>query len=84
MAIETVYKYQPTETELRALFGVAMSEAQYLKIAEDKDTENGLIFRLFMLRGDPKKAKPYLDKIDDEEYKRDLRSVDVVESPSPT
>lgn len=74
--METVFDHSPTGQELTELFGVALSQAEYLPA--DEATENGRLYRLFARRGDADKAAGYLARIADPDYRRDAALLDVL------
>jgi len=67
---ETVYDHNLTDKE-RELLGVGDNREDYLKgLSEDSALAD--LFRLYFHRGDWAKAKEYLKRIKDENYKRDI------------
>jgi hypothetical protein len=68
--IETVYDHNLTDEE-RELLGFDDNKEDYLKgLTEDGAFAD--LFRLYFHRGDWAKAKEYLKRIKDENYKRDM------------
>ncbi|MEO7958422.1 MAG: hypothetical protein ABIW76_17200 [Fibrobacteria bacterium] len=78
MAIETIYDHGVTNEELKILLGDPVPKSEYQFLIGDADTEFGMIFKLYMTRGEEKKAKAYHAKIKDPEYAWNLKSVDTL------
>lgn len=78
MAIETIFDHSPTKDEILELFDDDISKDNYFTEIMDPDRENGIIYRLYFIRGDMKKANKYLNRINSQSYKDDLESIDTI------
>jgi 23S rRNA maturation mini-RNase III len=67
---ETVYDHNLTDEE-KKLLGIGDNKEDYLRGLTEDDALADL-FRLYFHRGDWAKAKEYLKRIKDENYKRDI------------
>jgi len=67
MATETVFDHHITENEQKALFGYVLSpeDVEFYKIRISNDGAYALLYHLYRLRGDMKKAEEFLNKIKD-------------------
>jgi hypothetical protein len=68
--IETVYDHNLTDEE-REKLGFSLTEEEYRRFTSE-ETALADLFHLYFHRGDWAKAKGYLKKIKDENYKRDM------------
>ena len=68
--IETVYDHNLTDEEREEL-GFSLTEEKYRRVVSE-DGAFADLFRLYFNRGDWAKAKEYLKKIKNENYKRDI------------
>jgi hypothetical protein len=68
--IETVYDHNLTDEE-REKLGFSLTEEEYRRFTSE-ETALADLFRLYFHRGDWAKAKEYLKRIKDENYKRDM------------
>ena len=76
--METIFDFNPTDTELTVLLGKPVPRDEYIKTATDQDGEYAQIYRLLSNRGDGKGAEKYLRKIRDEQFRFDTELTDVV------
>lgn len=58
--METIYNHNPTDYELRQIFGIALSRDEYMLLSLDPNTIADHLFYLFVLRGDTERAEGYL------------------------
>jgi len=68
--IETVYDHNLTDEE-REKLGFSLTEEEYRRFTSE-NTAFADLFRLYFHRGGWAKAKEYLKRIKDENYKRDI------------
>lgn len=76
MSMETIYDHNVTEAELAVLFPSVITKAEHLLNGGSKNTQYGYIHNLYALRGDHVKALIYLEKIDNPQYRFNVRSCD--------
>lgn len=76
--IETFWDHSPTEEELSDLLFGHWTREEYMHSVHAQDSEYGMIFRLFMIRGDARKAKSYLAKIQDQALRNEFESSDIL------
>lgn len=76
--MDNIFQHAPTAAELADLFGDgAPTRESHEALGLSADSENGLLFRLYSIRGDEKKAEEYLAKIQDPQYRFDIDLIDV-------
>ena len=76
---ETIFDHAPTAEELEEVVGdPALTREQYLAVTADADAILADLWDLFSLRRDERRARKYLNRIQDEELKRSLTDRDVI------
>lgn len=70
--METVFDHGITEAEYDQLFGGPIPTDPKFMPEFDADTENGMIFRLYSIRGRDELADKYYHKIKDHSYRLNL------------
>jgi len=80
--IETFWDHSPTEEELSDLLFGHWTREEYMHSVRSQDSEYGMIFRLFMMRGDARKAKSYLAKIQDQTMRNEFEFSDILSPDS--
>ncbi|MFN4217285.1 MAG: hypothetical protein ACK4HQ_07800 [Brevinematales bacterium] len=60
--METIFDHHPTVQEIKAIFGEVIDEESYEVL--DQANEYGVIYQLYRLRGDEKKASLYYHKME--------------------
>ena len=71
--METIFDHNITEDEIKSIFisNFTIEEAKEFISDFNKDEHMALIAKLYALRKDFKKAEEYINKIEDEEFRRD-------------
>ncbi|MBO8152689.1 MAG: hypothetical protein H0Z30_09390 [Candidatus Marinimicrobia bacterium] len=69
--METIFDHDITEEEVKILLDFTIDEAREFILTLSKDANIALIAELYALRKDFKKAEEYINKIEDEEFRRD-------------
>ena len=71
--METIFDHNITEDEIKSIFisNFTIEEAKEFISDFNKDEHTALIAKLYALRKDFKKAEEYINKIEDEEFRRD-------------
>jgi len=77
--METLFDHNPTQEELLTLFGFGIQQDKYLALPSDQQSEYGVLYRLFSLRGDQEAADKYLGLIADPLTRHSLSTVDFLQ-----
>ncbi|HQO25240.1 MAG TPA: hypothetical protein PLK89_05975 [Acidobacteriota bacterium] len=76
---ETIFDHAPTAEELEEVVGdPTLTREQYLAVTAGADAILADLWDLFSLRRDERRARKYLNRIQDEELKRSLTDRDVI------
>lgn len=76
---ETIFDHAPTASELDEVVGDPdLTRDDYLAVTTDADAILVDLWDLFTLRGDARRARKFLNRIQDEELKRSLTYRDVI------
>lgn len=62
--METIFDYQISKLEMNRILGRVWTREEYEKTITSINAAYVDLWRLFLLRGNPEKAKAYFDRID--------------------
>ncbi|WP_027185674.1 hypothetical protein [Desulfovibrio inopinatus] len=70
--METIWDYNPTENELKSLFGNLAAAKRNREQVQDDDDRNMWLASLFGVRGDMEKRDAYVAQIQDKQVRLDM------------